>query len=113
MKTAIPTRTFIALHKLALQLPENIGLLTHEGVPAFPTGTYWLIYLQRKGNGNRPPLRNAAGKAEGIVDIGHGWKLGITRIADEDMSLTDAVVAKVKQCAKELEAHSLIHTDMN
>jgi hypothetical protein len=113
MRRQIPTRTFTRLTKLALTLPEGIGMLTHQDNPAFPIDDYWVVYLIKAGTGNRPPLRAAAGQSEGIVDIGRGWKLAICRISEEEMFLADAVVKKVQGYADQLLASSVIYSETN
>jgi hypothetical protein len=103
--------TVISVVRYGLRLPEGIQIVTGEGgLPVFPimdTATqvsHWLIYLQKQGSGPRPPLMQAAGSEDDIVDLGKGWKLARLSIPDSEIHFDKKVVYLLDQlCDKLLE----------
>lgn len=100
-------RTVAKVVQFGLTLPDGIGLLTDGSLPVFPIMgpddqvSHWLIYLQKRGVGDRPSLAQIE-TTKPIAELGNGWRLAKLQVADAEIHLIHKVIKNLEQLVEQL-----------
>lgn len=99
----------IQLGRLAMKLPEGVGLVTHDDRPIHPifdgAGRIqkWLIYFRLVGKSQiQPPSTPVAGAPEGIIDLGEGWKVLKVIVHEVEIGNQRQVMERIQKLLAEL-----------
>lgn len=99
----------IRLSRLAMTLPEGVGLVTHNDSPVHPifdgAGRIikWLIYFRMVGKSRiQPPSAPVSGAPEGIVDLGEGWKVLKVIVHEVEIGNQRQVMERIEKQLKEM-----------
>lgn len=99
----------IKLGRLAMTLPEGVGLVTHDDRPIHPIFdgagriVKWLIYFRLVGQSQiQPPSAPVAGAPEGIIDLGEGWKVLKVIVHEIEIGNQRQVMERIEKLLREL-----------
>lgn len=108
----------IRLSRLAMTLPEGVGLVTHNDSPVHPifdgAGRIikWLIYFRMVGKSRiQPPSAPVAGAPEGIIDLGEGWKVLKVIVHEVEIGNQRQVMERIQNLLTELVAPDLAEAE--